>query len=254
MKERIISAIIMMIIAAPFLFIGNIYFAIFTAMLGVMAGYEFLKLKDIPLIIKLMTYLITVILIFKDYLNLNLEIFIILILMFYLLMQIFYDKSKFSYKDAFFLSGLVLFLGIAFSSIIKVRNQGLNLFIYFLLITVSTDSFALFIGKKFGKHKLAPTISPNKTIEGLIGGTIIGTIIATIFNIFTINTSSIYLVIIETLILSLVGSIGDLIRSSIKRTEGIKDFSNLIPGHGGIMDRLDSIIFVILTYILISGL
>ena len=127
--------------------------------------------------------------------------------------------------------------------------------IYLFLITILTDTFALFIGKSFGKHKLAPLISPNKTIEGAVGGSVVATILASLFYIFVVKDySSIIIVIVLTFVLSLVGQLGDLIKSSIKRHAGIKDFSNLIPGHGGILDRLDSIIFVMMAYILISNL
>ncbi len=102
-------------------------------------------------------------------------------------------------------------------------------------------------GRTLGKHKFSK-ISPNKTIEGCIGG-IIGAIIfgvglAFIFNIvFNMNFSYITILLIE-IVLSIVGQIGDFAASSIKRYVGIKDFSNLIPGHGGMLDRLDSVIFI----------
>ena len=106
-----------------------------------------------------------------------------------------------------------------------------------------------------GKNKLAPSISPHKTIEGFIGGALMGTFVATTFY-FTVIDSNISLVILilTTAFLSVIGQLGDLVFSSIKRTYGVKDFSNLIPGHGGILDRLDSIIFVILAFILVMGL
>ena len=118
-----------------------------------------------------------------------------------------------------------------------------------------TDTFALLIGSKFGKRKLAPKISPNKTVEGLIGGVGVGTIIASIFYIFIIkDIKNILFVFILTLFLSLIGELGDLIKSTIKRYENVKDFSDLIPGHGGIMDRVDSLIFVVLMYTLIINI
>ena len=113
----------------------------------------------------------------------------------------------------------------------------------------------MFTGKLFGKHKLAPNISPNKTIEGSLGGSLVGTIVASIFYILVIQDyASVLSIIGLTFCLTIIGQLGDLIKSSIKRYENIKDFSNLIPGHGGILDRLDSIIFVMMTYILIMGL
>ena len=96
-------------------------------------------------------------------------------------------------------------------------------------------------------------ISPNKTWEGSIGGLLAGSIISLIFYNFLISSIDIKLVII-TIILSIVGQIGDLIMSKIKRENGIKDFSNILPGHGGILDRLDSSIFVVLAYALMMSL
>ena len=164
------------------------------------------------------------------------------------------NQEKYNYKDAFYLMGITLFIGISFNNFLHIRNKDIYLLIYLLLITTVTDSFALFTGKAFGKHKVAPLISPNKTVEGCIGGSLVGCIVASLFYIFMLDYQNVYLVIILTLLLTIIGQLGDLIKSSIKRHEGIKDFSNLIPGHGGVLDRLDSIIFVTMTYILISGL
>lgn len=118
-----------------------------------------------------------------------------------------------------------------------------------------TDTFALFTGMFIGKNKLAPTISPKKTIEGFIGGALMGTFIATSFYVTVINqTKSLVLVILVTFLLSCVGQLGDLVFSFIKREYGKKDFSNLIPGHGGILDRFDSLIFVVLAFILVHSI
>jgi phosphatidate cytidylyltransferase len=113
-----------------------------------------------------------------------------------------------------------------------------------------TDTFALFGGKLFGKNKLCKEISPNKTVEGSIVGTIFGTTIGTVFYALLIGNKEIWIVILLTFILSIFGQFGDLFFSSIKREHKVKDFSNVIPGHGGILDRLDSMLFVILGYLL----
>lgn len=255
MKERIISAIIMAIIFIPLLIIGNLPFTICISILSMFAIYELLKLKPkLPLIIKLFTYLETLIIVLFNTLKLNgnENILLMLLLLINLSLLVFIDdKEKYNYKDTFYLIGIILFIGISFKNFIYLRNISLNILIYLFLITIITDSFALFTGKLLGKHKLS-SISPNKTIEGSVGGSIIGTISASIFYILVIkNYKNIFMVIILTLFLTIIGQLGDLIKSSIKRYENIKDFSNLIPGHGGIIDRLDSIIFVMMTYILI---
>ena len=136
-----------------------------------------------------------------------------------------------------------------------IREKSIFYFIYIILIATMTDTFALFGGTLFGKHKLCLKISPNKTIEGSVIGTIFGVFISVLFIVFTCKLNiNIFVLILITLLLSIMGQFGDLFFSSIKRSFNIKDFSNLIPGHGGILDRLDSLIFISLTYILFMGM
>ena len=107
-----------------------------------------------------------------------------------------------------------------------------------------------FGGTFFGKHKLAPLISPKKTWEGSILGTILATILGSIYYFLVIRTGNIFSIILLTLLLSIMGQLGDLFFSKLKRENGIKDFSDLIPGHGGILDRFDSMIFATLVYLI----
>ena len=106
------------------------------------------------------------------------------------------------------------------------------------------------MGRLIGRRKLLEEISPNKTWEGMLSGTLLGTLLASVFYITVLNSqANIALIIFVTLFLSIIGQFGDLVFSAIKRYFGIKDFSNIMPGHGGILDRLDSIIFVMLGFI-----
>lgn len=111
------------------------------------------------------------------------------------------------------------------------------------IIAFGSDTFAYFTGKFFGKNKLYPEVSPNKTIEGAIGGIIGSTILSLIyFNYLSINKY--FYIIIFSVSASIFSMAGDLTVSKIKREFGIKDFGYLLPGHGGIMDRFDSVLFV----------
>ncbi|MBR2787342.1 MAG: phosphatidate cytidylyltransferase [Clostridia bacterium] len=136
---------------------------------------------------------------------------------------------------------------LMFIPILTGRENGKLLVWYIIFAAWGTDVFAYVIGKRFGKHKFSP-VSPKKSIEGCVGGTIgalVFIIPYTIFlnNYFDMNINY-WLISIIGVILSLIGQVGDFSASTIKRYVGIKDFSNLFPGHGGMLDRIDSIIFI----------
>lgn len=132
-------------------------------------------------------------------------------------------------------------------------TKATGVFLIFLAVFSAwmTDIFAYFVGRKFGKHKLCPEISPKKTVEGAIGGIIgeiiLNTILFFVFDkfFFTVHTIQWWQVIIISVILSVISMFGDLSASVIKRNHGVKDFGKLLPGHGGIMDRADSLLFVL---------
>ncbi len=122
-------------------------------------------------------------------------------------------------------------------------------------ITAGSDSGAYYAGRAFGRHKLSPLISPNKTIEGAIGGICVGTIVASLLAFFLLDSVPWGFVIISAVLLGCVGICGDLIESVIKRATGTKDSGTLLGGHGGILDRADSILFAapVLYYLLLLG-
>ena len=149
--------------------------------------------------------------------------------------------------------GSVLILGLAFNSLITFRNENIYLCIYIFIISFITDTYAYIGGVLIGKNKLT-SISPKKTIEGSIIGTIMGSIIGTVFYNMLITDINLFMTLLMSLLLSIISQFGDLFFSSIKRYFDKKDYSNLIPGHGGILDRLDSVIFVTLLLKLILNI
>lgn len=249
----------MILISVPILLFGGVPFKLFVSLLASVSLFEMIKIrrnkKDFPLSLKIISFIILCLMVFNNILmpelNIDYKHLIIFFGLYFFPVVFIHNSSKYNINDAFYLICCVLFLGTIFSFIGIIRENNLLRFIYLLLITVFTDTFALITGKYFGKHKLCESISPNKTIEGSIGGSILGTTIATIFYIMFVEASmNIFVLIFITLLLSIVGQFGDLFFSSIKRIYKVKDFSNLIPGHGGILDRFDSFIFVVMIYML----
>ena len=121
--------------------------------------------------------------------------------------------------------------------------DGARYCVLIIFAVLFTDSFCYFIGCKFGKHKLAPVISPNKTIEGSIGGTVACLLITVLIGV--LMEISWYHALILGILMAIFSQLGDLCESMIKRDAGVKDSSNILPGHGGFLDRLDSYILTI---------
>lgn|SRR5574344_432317 len=260
MKKRIISAIVLLLIFVPCLLAGGLLYDSLILIIGVLGLKELLdakeKKKRIPPFIKFICLTLLIILLSTGIINgSSLSINYTVLFAFFITLLIptilYHDKEKYSVDDAFYLIGSVLFLTIALVLFMNVRSIRTALPIYLFMVSVVTDTFALITGMLVGKVKLLEAISPKKTWEGLVGGTIMGVVIPTMFYSIVIDPSmKIWIVVLLSLFLSILGQLGDLVFSAIKRYFGIKDFSNLIPGHGGILDRIDSVIFVMMGYMI----
>lgn len=177
-----------------------------------------------------------------------------------------FDKVDFKVTSASLLFGLYVLFGIY--SIFSVRSvmphdlygrDAAFLFVMAAVIAWGGDIFAYFSGYLFGKHKLAPNLSPKKTVEGAVGG-VIGSVVCSVrflwgYSIlkpiiegtsaaYSVTKDSVLVLAVVAFLGSCVGIVGDLFRSAVKRQTGIKDYGNLIPGHGGILDRFDSLLLV----------
>lgn len=158
-----------------------------------------------------------------------------------------FTKGKYSFEDLGFPFLAAFYIGIGFQNLLAAREHSLFILFLALFIVWATDSGAYFVGRKIGKTKLIPSVSPNKTVEGSLGG-ILSAIIVALIMVFLYPKQApeigYFRLIVLVAIFSIVGQLGDLVESSIKRHFGVKDSGKLLPGHGGILDRFDSLIFV----------
>jgi phosphatidate cytidylyltransferase len=137
-------------------------------------------------------------------------------------------------------------------------TAGTVLLMFPIILTWSTDTGAYFVGRALGKHKLISSVSPAKTIEGAIGGVVFAIVIAWLYVMFLLKPMAQLTMLpvgltVFAILISIVGQTGDLVESLFKRDAGVKDSSTLLPGHGGILDRFDSLLFVLpVAYVLLG--
>lgn len=267
MKKRLITAAIGIIVAVAWLF--TMYTPVYSIVLSIVsmiATYEMLKVFDIKnIVFRTLCLLSSACVIqyadYKDKISVPwfpvITAFILVCLIIMVL-----DHKNLPFQNvvcAMFSATLIpasLSCAILFRDVYKLdtkdftKSDGVFFIILAFLCSWLTDGFALFAGKAFGKHKLAPTISPNKTIEGAVGGVVGNTLFCIgVYYIFKAKfnlspTIKLWETIVCAFALSAISIFGDLAASTIKRSRGIKDFGNILPGHGGIMDRFDSSLFV----------
>lgn len=231
-----------------FIFLGGIYlkgFVFVISMIGLWEFYRALKEKNLKPI-KSVGYILLII---YYLLNNNFELMMyILVAAVFILLIVPVINLEYSFIDVAVTLLGVIYCGILFSFVYLVNAKPSGHYLVWIIFIGSwlSDTAAFYSGKLFGKHKLSPKVSPKKTIEGSVGGLIGATIFTGIFGVVIqnyINIMPIYNYFIIGALCGLFGQLGDLVASSIKRYVEIKDYSNLIPGHGGILDRFDSIIF-----------
>lgn len=252
MKQRIISAIVFGAIFLPVVIIGGLPVVILAYLLASIALYELLKMRklkisSVPGVISLV--LLWIFLLPNQFQSLldaihftKIEFALLAVLLF--LTYTVVTKNKFTFDDVAFSILSTLYVGIGFYYFIETREEGLIFIFFSLFIIWATDSGAYFIGRAIGKKKLWPEISPNKTIEGSVGGVFCAIIVALLFLLFTDIPASFIQMLLITVVLSVFGQIGDLVESALKRHYDVKDSGNIMPGHGGILDRFDSLLFV----------
>jgi phosphatidate cytidylyltransferase len=242
-------------IAAPIAIwlIGWSHEYVFDAAMGiiaVLAMFEFLNLGkhkgyQFPVALCIVIMLIIITAFVVEQLSVELGMFAAL-----LFIPASYVFSKRPLEDSLPSSAIAVlattYVGMLGGSLIRLRNdfpEGSKLVFFLLLVVWLGDSGAYYVGKTFGKHKLSPRISPKKTIEGLAGGISASVITAVVIHFTFFEKFPLLHAIIAGVILSFAGVVGDLAESMWKRSADVKDSGALLPGHGGFLDRFDSILF-----------
>jgi len=260
MKQRTISAVILLTIMIGSILIDSKLFGILMLLFSVIGFNEFFdiryreKNKKLNLIKILSIICLLLVAMNKTFYELDLNIVVLIPLLVLSLPIVFYNDSKiYNITDALYSLGIVYFLGFSFGNIIHMADSSLIKCIFIFIIAFITDTYAYIGGCLIGRHKLT-SISPKKTIEGSVIGTIMGTFVGSVYYYNLVGGVTMFETVVLCLFLTLLSEFGDLFFSSIKRYFDKKDYSNLIPGHGGVLDRFDSVIYVSLGLSLILSI
>jgi phosphatidate cytidylyltransferase len=263
LKKRIITALIgiPVVIVAVWFDTPLSWFTVLAAVLGLLAALEFYELSDVSKSIPLAIFgiIFTFLLIINPHLVYNLNVPIVSLILIAavalsLVLLVFLPRGEGLFNRWVWTIAGMLYIGWFLSFLIALRlepgtaafpDAGRNFVFLAILATFGSDTMAYFIGRAMGRHKLAPQISPGKTWEGTIAG-VCGAVIISL--LFTIDTAlqlplAYWEAILLGVFISVFGQAGDLVESLLKRGFGVKDTGSLMPGHGGVLDRMDSILF-----------
>lgn len=256
MRTRVITAVVGLVIFIPILVVGGIAVEVAAALLAIVGIYEMFRMKGLTIVSfeGILASLAALSLVLPaerwfPFLPAGTNQF----LLFYLFVMLLLgasviSKNAYTIDEAGFPVIVSLYVGMGFQNFVNARAAGLIVVIFAFFIVWATDIGAYMVGRRYGKNKLWPEISPNKTIEGALGGIASAFVVALIYLLifpgkeyFAYGTLPMLLL---TIVFSIFGQFGDLVESAIKRHYDIKDSGNILPGHGGILDRFDSMLFV----------
>lgn len=270
MRTRFITALIGVAVLLPILFFSHTWvLPIAAAFFAVMGTFEMMRCLGVHknLVVTLPLYLIAAAMpavarLLESIPSFgSMALFVLMAYFFYLMAATLLSRGALTFGKSAEIFAVGTYITLAFSAIVMVRDFSENGKYIYLLIFIAawiTDIFAYLCGRLFGRHKLIPTVSPHKTVEGSVGGILFCMIACVVFGAVTAALTQAqpnYLFLgVSGLLLSVCSQIGDLIASLIKREHGIKDYGKLFPGHGGVMDRFDSIAAVALVMLMLCAL
>ncbi|MDM5316495.1 phosphatidate cytidylyltransferase [Fictibacillus sp. b24] len=251
MKQRIITGVIAAVLFIGITLYGSWPFSLLILLLTGIGMYELLRMKGMAFsFIGGIGLLLAVLIALPQQWMENLEPFTktdaIILAVLLLLVVTVIQKNKTDYNHISFVLFSSIYVGFGFFYLEETRilENGVQILFLILFMIWATDSGAYFVGKSMGKRKLWPVISPNKTIEGAVGGIFFSLLVGVIsYAVHFVEMSLLHILVISVIV-GIFGQIGDLAESAFKRIYDVKDSGTLLPGHGGILDRLDSALFV----------
>ncbi len=242
MKQKIITGAILAFTLGPALYLGGWVFLVVAAIFIALGSREISSIFE-PKWPKWMTIVILA-LIVGFYFTPSSYIFVAVMVLLFIVFGFTIFVDWFDVHEGAMLFILLIIVGLSVNGIFAVFEYGSLAILYVAVTTYMTDTMAYFVGIKFGKHKLAPSVSPKKTIEGAIGGWVFASLISLVYaNLLLVNKFDMSLLIIASLLMPVIAQLGDLSFSAIKRYYQIKDFGTIFPEHGGVLDRIDSLLF-----------
>lgn len=254
MKERVIFGGIALLIFIPLLWMGGLFFQLAVGVLAMIGVSELVKMKGYePFSVESLLAMLGAFVLavpmdhYLPFLPVDASLSSYTILVFFILAGTVLNFGKYHFDDALFPIAASFYVGIGFQNLINARIAGLDKVFLALFIVWATDIGAYMVGRQYGQRKLLPAVSPNKTIEGSLGGIASALVVSMIFMLIkpsVYSPQNFFVMLIFVIIFSIFAQFGDLVESALKRYFGVKDSGKLIPGHGGVLDRFDSMIFV----------
>ena len=253
LQRRVIFGGVALAIFIPVLMIGGALLQIGMGLLAMLGVHELLQMKGLRsttlegVLAMLAGFVLTIPLEnYLKFLPIDGNVVAYSLVVFLLLGSTVLGKN-YSFEDAAYPIAASFYVGIGFNALLDARVAGFDKVLLALFIVWATDSGAHLVGRRYGVRRLAPHVSPNKTIEGSLGGIASAVLVTFVFMLFDRNVAAphhMFVMLLFTVFFSIAGQFGDLVESAIKRHFGVKDSGKFIPGHGGVLDRFDSMLFV----------
>ncbi len=231
---RVVVAAVLIVVLGVALYLGGWAFRAITYLAILLLYYELYRLLAFKF--SLLSFLAGAVAVSAAFWTENVALTVVLLAIFGLANYL----MGFSVKEAFMLISVVVFILIPAYVAVKLRDESLWLLVYVMVCNWSADTFAYFSGKLFGRHRVFPQISRGKTLEGYVGAIVGSAVVGGLLG-YLLHYDGIVSVLVGAYI-GLFAQIGDLVESALKREKGVKDSGKLLPGHGGLLDRLDSLL------------